>query len=220
MHLPDGEIGQVYRKFWLSRFSDIAQTRKRFCFDEFHITGSSPIMASQIDQDVRQGRKWGLEVLLVSQRLQDFERYTDFAANLFVLRVSTRTEQEALQKVFKADAAVTDLAVKYCTGPVPGVGSTILIRRALKGQTSWLFAQNRLGPVRVWSLTTTMEDRQLRKAMAEITGDLSKALEILAGRFPSGTAKSYWDRFAPSLASGSDVAAEIARTIYSEHETQ
>lgn len=217
MHLPEGEAGQAYREYWRKRVSDIAQTRKRFCFDEFHITGSSPIMASQIDQDVRQGRKWGLEVILVSQRLQDFERYTDFAANLFVLRVATRTEQEVLRSVFKAEPAVTDLAMQYCTGPIPGIGATILIRRSFKGQTSWLFANNRLGPVRVWSLTTTLEDRSLRKAMAEITGDLSTALEILASRFPTGTAKTYWDRVSANYPSGTDIATEIAQALLAEH---
>ena len=218
MHLPEGDIGDAYREYWRVRYNDISQTRKRFCFDEFHITGSSPIMASQIDQDVRQGRKWGLEILLVSQRLQDFERYTDFASNLFVLKVSTRTEQEALSKIFKADEAVVDLALRYCTGPVPGIGSVILIRRALKGQTSWLFAHNRIGPVRIWALTTTLEDRALKKALAEVTGDLSTALEILASRFPKGTAKTYWDRVATSMPSGVDVATEIARTLYNEHQ--
>ncbi|MCB5411745.1 hypothetical protein [Pseudogemmobacter faecipullorum] len=217
MAVPTGEMGEIYRKYWRQRVAEVSQTRKRFCFDEFHITGSSPIMANQIDQDVRQGRKWGLEVLLVSQRLDDFAKYTEFAANLFILKVATRTEQENLQKIFKADDAVVEQAMEHCTGPVPGQGATILIRRSFQGRQSWLLARNRLGPVRIWALTTTMEDRALKKALTEICGDFSSALEILASRFPNGSAKRYWDRVAPSIPSSQDVATEIARTLYNEH---
>lgn len=214
----DTERRDLILSYWRQRYQEITQTRKRFCFDEFHITGSSPIMASQIDQDVRQGRKWGFEIMLVSQRLKDFEKYISLASSTFILKSDSEQDRKDMRTILGVpEAAIAGIA-EYVKGPLPnGQGATILIGRKMRGFDTWLLARNRIGPVRIWALTTTLEDRALRSALYDLTGDINETLRILSHRFPIGTAKRYWDQIAQSLPPNANVAEHIARTILQEY---
>jgi len=61
MELPrDPELNRLYKEYWGKVFSEVTTIRKRFCIDEFHITGASMPMVNQVNQDVRHRRNWGL----------------------------------------------------------------------------------------------------------------------------------------------------------------
>ncbi len=217
MRFPEGPAGDAYRTFWAERYTDIEQTRKRFCFDEFHITGSSPIMASQIDQDVRQGRKFGLEILLVSQRLQDFERYNRLCVEPLRPEGFDENGTGYPKRIFKADDSVTMLPCSIARALFP-----VSARRSSSDGPSADCRSVGCWPRTVWVLPVFGRSRPSRRTVpsgmrsCRSTSDLSRALEILAVRFPSGTGKAYWDRVAVS-STGKDIAGEIARTLYAEH---
>lgn len=214
----DRERREIALDYWRKRYQEITQTRKRFCFDEFHITGSSPIMAAQIDQDVRQGRKWGFEIMLVSQRLKDFEKYVALASSTFILKSDSEQDRNDMRQILGVPEAAIEGIKEYVKGPLPnGQGATILIGRKMRGFDTWLLARNRVGPVRIWALTTTFEDRALRSALYDLTGDINETLRILALRFPTGTAKRYWDQTATTLPANVNVAEHIAQTILNEY---
>lgn len=217
MQLPaDRERHAVYAGYWRRRYQEIQQTRKRLCFDEFHITGTNPIMLSQIDQDVRQGRKWGLEVVLASQKIGDFDKFVELASTYYVLKADTASEAERIQGTLGfSDAVRLDLQ-RYCKGPIPGIGAVLLVGRQLRNQSSWLLARNKIGPVRLWALSTTQEDRAVRKRLYERTGDVGDALRILAARFPSGTCRRTWQQAAKRLDRSDDIADHIAAELLSE----
>lgn len=214
MQVPDdNERRGFIMAYWRQRYREIEQIRKRFCFDEFHVTGSSAIMSKQIDQDVRQGRKWGFEIILASQRLSDFEKYVDLASNIFVLKSDSEQDRQNMQDVLGISEAAMEQVRYNVKGPLPGQGATFLLGRKIAGQDSWLLARNRIGPARIWALTTTLEDRTVRKALYALTGDVSEALAILAKRFPTGTCVPYWKLVAPRLDRSDDVADHIAETL-------
>ena len=224
-----GEIGEVpimrspndvlpvYQDYWAKKYADMAQTRKRFCFDEFHICGSSPIMAKQIDQDIRQGRKWGFEIILASQRIGDFTDYIDLASNVFVLKSDSEQDRTEMQRVLGVSDAVVEAVKREVRGPNPVTGSTFLIGRTMTTGESWLLVRNKIGPVRIWSLTTTMEDMVLRDKLYDLLGDVDRALQILATRFPSGSARDYWQQVAASSTPDQDIALTIAERLLNEH---
>jgi len=219
MRLPDDpQAREVYQTFWRKRYANIEQTRKRFCFDEFHITGSSPIMARQIDQDIRQGRKWGFELILASQRIQDFEQYVDLASNVFVLKSDTEKDRREMQKVFGVSEAVVESVRKHVNGPSKDISipPVFLLGRKMTTGESWLFAKNRLGPIRVWALTTTMEDRAVRDMLYRMMGDVDEALKLLASRFPSGSCFEYWKQIASRSDPGADIASIICERMLAE----
>jgi len=213
---PD-EVVRVYQDYWTRKYADIAQTRKRFCYDEFHICGSSPILAKQIDQDIRQGRKWGFEIMLASQRIGDFKDYVDLGSNIFVLKSDSEQDRKEMQRVLGVSDAVVEAVRREVRGPNPVTGATFLIGRKMNSGESWLLVRNKIGPVRIWSLTTTMEDMVLRDKLYDLLGDVDRALQILAARFPSGSARDYWAQVAASAPEGLDIALTIAERLLNEH---
>jgi len=220
MRLPaDSALRRVYTDYWRQRYTNIEQTRKRFCFDEFHVTGSSPLMAAQIDQDIRQGRKWGFEVYLASQRIQDFEKYVDLASNVLVLKSDTERDRMEMQKVLGVSDAVVETVRKHVNGPSKdiAIAPVFLIGRKTTRGESWLFAKNRIGPVRLWALSTTLEDRAVRNALYTMTGDVNTALELLAARFPNGTCGDYWKQVAGTMDAQANIAEAIAERLLAEH---
>ena len=220
MRLPnDPELRRTYTEFWRRRYTNIEQTRKRFVFDEFHVTGSSPLMASQIDQDIRQGRKWGFEVYLASQRIQDFEKYVDLASNVIVMKSDTERDRHEMQKVLGVSDAVVEGVRTHVNGPPKdlNIAPVILIGRKTTAGESWLFARNKIGPVRLWALSTSFDDRAVRNALYTMTGDVNTALEMLAARFPNGTCGDYWKQVAGSVDAAADIAHHIAGRLLAEH---
>lgn len=220
MRLPaNAEMRRIYTDYWRNRYAQVEQTRKRFCFDEFHVTGSSPLMASQIDQDIRQGRKWGFEIYLASQRIQDFEKYVDLASNVFVLKSDTDRDRREMQQVLGLSDAVVEGVRTYVNGPSKDltVAPVFLVGRKTTSGESWLFARNRIGPVRLWALSTTLEDRAVRNALYAMTGDVNVALEMLGARFPNGSCGDYWKQVAGSMDAEANIAQHIAERLLAEH---
>ena len=220
MRLPSNpELRRLYTDFWRARYTNIEQTRKRFCFDEFHVTGSSPLMASQIDQDIRQGRKWGFEIYLASQRIQDFEKYIDLASNVIVLKSDTDRDRLEMQSILGVSDAVVEGVRTYVNGPSKdiNIAPVFLIGRKTTVGESWLFAKNKIGPVRLWALSTTLEDRAVRNALYTMTGDVNTALEMLAARFPNGTCGDYWKQVSGTMDAATDIAHHVAERLLAEH---
>lgn len=216
---PNPELRRIYTDHWRARYTNIEQTRKRFCFDEFHVTGSSPLMASQIDQDIRQGRKWGFEIYLASQKIQDFDKYVDLASNVIVLKSATDRDRREMQTVLGVSDAVVEAVKRFVNGPSKdiSIAPVFLIGRKTTRGESWLLAKNRVGPVRLWALTTTLEDRAVRKALFEMTGDVNTALEMLANRFPNGNCGEYWRQVAGTMDADANIAQHIAERLLAEH---
>jgi len=63
---------EKYRPYHEVRLRDIRECPKRICFDEFHRTSKTTAVRSQVVRDVREGRKWGVQIVLASQLLDDF----------------------------------------------------------------------------------------------------------------------------------------------------
>jgi intracellular multiplication protein IcmB len=217
MELPnDPELKGLYQKHWAAVFSEITTIRKRFAIDEFHITGASKPMVNQINQDVRHGRKWGFEIILASQLIKDFSNLIDMASNVFVLKSDTEQSLKEMQEVLGVSDAVLDGVRRNVNGP--GVdGSIIMLLRRMKNGDSCLLLHNRIGPVRLWALTTTFEDMKIREALYAQTGSVDLSLEILAERFPHGTAVTHWNEVQKRAAPGEDVPVAIATELLMQH---
>jgi intracellular multiplication protein IcmB len=175
-------------------------------------------MAAQIDQDIRQGRKWGFEIYLASQKIQDFERYVDLASNIFVLKSDTDRDRREMQTVLGVSNAVVDGVKRFVNGPSKdlSIAPVFLIgRKTTKGE-SWLFAKNKIGPVRLWALTSTLEDRAVRKELYAMTGDVNTALSILAARFPNGSCSDYWRQISGMMDADANIAQHIAGRVLAE----
>ena len=210
MDLPSDEaLRAEYVRYWEARYHEIAETPKRLCMDEYHLTGGVETIAKQVKSDAREGRKWGLELILVSQLLADFDTLADMASTVMVLNADSNEIREEARRVFGFDLAVKSALERQVHGPQGRRGANLLTRFKLREEERWIVLNNSLGPRMLWALTTKAEDRLVRDELYRRMA-VNDALRILATRFPDGTAIEAWGRVAALARFGED---RIAKTI-------
>ncbi|WP_299592576.1 hypothetical protein [uncultured Tateyamaria sp.] len=214
MSFPDGELRDLYQTYWRKRFLDIAETPKRFAMDEFHKTGSTPSIVNTVDIMAREGRKWGLEIVLASQKIDDFEAFKELASTIVLLDATDNGTRRKLQQQFGFSEAVVE-QMQELHGPRPNMGAAFVIGAKLKTNYHWLRIYNHLAPTLLWALDTTPANRLLRKALVSRLG-LERALKLLVARFPRGTAVDYIEQCKIDRAFGDEdigVYADIASSL-------
>lgn len=193
MSFPDGKLRDRYQTYWRKRYQDIAETPKRFCMDEFHKTGSTPSIVSAVEVMAREGRKWGLEILLASQKIDDFESFKELASTIILLDATDNATRRKLQTQFGFSEAVVE-QLQELHGPRPNMGAAFVIGAKLKTNYHWLRVYNHLAPTLLWALDTTPQNRNLRRALVSKMG-LERALKLLVARFPRGTAVDFVEQW-------------------------
>ncbi len=217
MDLPtEPDVRAKYVAFWENRYAEIAETPKRLCMDEYHLTGGVATIAKQVLSDVREGRKWGLEVILASQLLADFEVLADMASTVMILNADSNELREAARKTFGFSDAVKRALERQVHGPRGSRGANFLARFKLRDEERWVVLNNSLGPRMLWALTTRAEDRQVRDELYRRM-DVNEALRVLAARFPEGTAHDTWKKVAGRHHDADDrIAAMLADEIVAQ----
>lgn len=217
MDLPaaDPDVRAAYNAWWRRHFAIMQETPKRLCMDEYHVTGGGSSIAAQVEADTREGRKWGLEIILASQMLSDFGLLRNLASAVFILNAENDEVRAEAKKIFGFSSAVHDVMLRDLTGPREGRGANFLARYALDSGERWLLLNHRVGARLLWALTTKLEDRLLRDEMYRRLST-SEALAFLARRFPDGTALSYWQRLVEEI-SDEPVAVRAANALLAEY---
>ena len=158
----EGDLRAQYVRYWEARYAEVAETPKRLCMDEYHLTGGVETIARQVKSDAREGRKWGLELILVSQLLGDFDTLADMASTVLVLNADSNEIREQARKTFGFDQAVKTALERQVHGPQGRRGANLLARFKLREEERWIVLNNSLGPRMLWALTTKAEDRLVR----------------------------------------------------------
>ncbi len=179
-----------YRTFHELRLRDIKESPKRLCYDEFHRTSKSRSVRSQIVRDVREGRKWGVQIVLASQLLEDFDDdMVDLATGVWILgaAVSDRAV-DAAQKRFGLSDTARWIMRHRLTGPRSSGAPALLVLGTNEGRYEQHLI-NTLGPIELWALSTSAEDVSVRTRLYKVLG-ASEARRLLAAAFPGGSARS------------------------------
>jgi len=189
---PDvlSSIPEKYREYHELRIQELSETPKRLCYDEFHRTSSSSSVRGQVVRDVREGRKRGVQIVLASQLLDDFDDdMVDLATGVWVL--GTAVSENAVDNV-KKRFGLSDTArnvVRYrLTGPRSGGAPALFILGTTEGRYEQHLI-NTLGPIELWALSTSSEDVAIRSRLYSKIG-AQRARRILATYFPGGSARS------------------------------
>jgi intracellular multiplication protein IcmB len=183
-------IPEKYRGYHELRIQDIGETPKRLCYDEFHRTSKSGSVRGQIIRDVREGRKRGVQIVLASQLLGDFDKdMVDLATGVWVL--GTAVSDKAVDEI-KDCFGLSDTArnvIRYrLTGPRAGGAPALFILGTNEGRYEQHLI-NTLGPIELWALSTSSEDVQIRTKLYGKLG-AGRARQILAAVFPGGSARN------------------------------
>jgi intracellular multiplication protein IcmB len=206
----------LYRTYYERLINDITEDYKVLCMDEFHKTGGHSLLKLQVLTDGREARKWNLEIVLSSQLMEDFGELTKIATSYFILDAGT----EETRRWLRENIGLTAIEESALTNYVHGAGlhgATFLARFVTKAATySQLFTMT-AGPMRLWALSTTAEDRKLRGLLyASMPGNQARAL--LAKRFPGGSCKKLVERLKTEMFNASefvddDMASSVIERI-------
>jgi intracellular multiplication protein IcmB len=178
-----------YQAYHEARVRDIRETPKRICFDEFHRTSKTTAVRAQVLRDVREGRKWGVQIVLASQLLEDFSKdMVDLATGVWICgtAVSDRAITDTAELFGLSETAKWVMRYRL-TGPRPSGAPVLLLLSTNEGRYEQHLV-NTLGPMELWALSTSVEDVLLRNSLYISLGAPS-ARAILAKFFPGGSAR-------------------------------
>jgi intracellular multiplication protein IcmB len=182
-------VPEKYRAYHEARIRDIRETPKRICFDEFHRTSKTNAVRSQVIRDVREGRKWGVQIVLASQLLDDFSKdMVDLATGVWICgtAVSDRAISDTAQRFGLSDTAKWVMRYRL-TGPRPSGAPVLLLLSTNEGRYEQHLV-NTLGPIELWALSTSVEDVMLRSQLyTALTAPTAR--QVLAKYFPGGSAR-------------------------------
>ena len=179
--LPD-----AYRKYHEKRAAEIKEDQKRIVFDEFHRTSRAQAVRDQVIVDMREGRKWRVQVCVVSQDLKDFDdQIVKFATSTFIMDAGPEQAIDETSKCFGLTNTAKVALRQSVRGPREG-GATFLGQFATKEGNHLQLLTLTLGPAELWAFSTTSEDVLLRNALYEAMGPV-EARRVLANLFPQGS---------------------------------
>jgi intracellular multiplication protein IcmB len=183
-------VPEKYRKYHEARLIDIGETPKRLCYDEFHRTAKSKSVRGQIIRDVREGRKRGVQIVLSSQLLDDFDNdMIDLATAVWILGTAiSERAVENVQQRFGLSNTARHIIRHRLTGPRASGAPALLVLGTNEGRYEQHLI-NTIGPVELWALSTSSEDVSIRNRLYSRLG-AKRGRQLLASNFPGGSARS------------------------------
>ncbi|MCX7121373.1 MAG: type IV secretion protein IcmB [Gammaproteobacteria bacterium] len=181
------DMPEAYRSYHQLRIAEIREDPKRIVLDEFHRTSKAQAVREQVIQDMREGRKWKVQIALLSQSLEDFDEVmVEFATSVFIMEAGP---EQAVQKTAKTFGLsnTARLALKSRVHGPSEAGATFLAQFATKAGMNTQLLTSTLGPIELWALNTTAEDVNIRNTLYQKIGP-RQARQLLAQQFPSGSA--------------------------------
>lgn len=181
------DFPSMYRDYHRIRIGEIREDPKRIVFDEFHRTSKAQAVRDQVIVDMREGRKWKVQIALLSQSVDDFDPVMiEFATAIYIMDAGPAQAIEKSAKIFGLSSTAQVALRTRVHGPKEG-GSTFLAQYATKSGINLQLLTCTLGPIELWSFSTTAEDVNLRSKLYKRLGP-KDARKVLARVFPSGSA--------------------------------
>lgn len=188
-YLTDESLGNVplqYQAYHKNRVTEIREDHKRIVYDEFHRTGKSAAVRDQVIIDMREGRKWKVQIALLSQSVEDFDSImVDFATSIYIMDAGPSQTIDKTCKIFGLSETAKMALKTRVHGPREG-GATFLAQFATKNGVSVQLLTLTLGPIELWAFSTTVEDAAVRNRLYRQLGP-SEARRFLASLFPNGS---------------------------------
>ncbi len=205
-----------YRTYHEKRISEIREDPKRIIFDEFHRTSKTAAVREQVIVDMREGRKWKVQVALISQSVEDFDPVMiEFATSIFIMDAGPEQALQRTAEIFGLSKTAKYALRSQVHGPREG-GATFLAQFATKEGINTQLLTSTLGPIELWAFNTTAEDSNVRNQLYRKIGP-SEARRVLATVFPSGTVTKYLEeRLAAIKEKGGLIDTDIKGSVLDE----
>jgi intracellular multiplication protein IcmB len=136
--------------------------------------------------DMREGRKWKVQISLLSQSVEDFDPVMiEFATAIYVMDAGPNQAIEKTCSIFGLNETAKVALRTRVHGPREG-GATFLAQFATKDGVNVQLLTLTLGPVELWAFSTTAEDAQVRNELYRRIGP-AETRRLLSTLFPNGT---------------------------------
>jgi intracellular multiplication protein IcmB len=179
-------IPEQYKEYHKERVLEIREDHKRIVYDEFHRTSKSSAVREQVIIDMREGRKWKVQIALLSQSVDDFDPVMiDFATSIYIMDAGPSQAIEKTTEIFGLSETAKVALRNRVHGPRLG-GATFLAQFATKSGVNVQLLTLTLGPVELWAFSTTAEDATVRNHLYRHLGP-GEARRLLAALFPNGS---------------------------------
>ncbi|MFA6037379.1 MAG: type IV secretion protein IcmB [Legionellales bacterium] len=206
------DMPKRYRDYHRGRVLEIREDQKRIVFDEFHRTAKAKSVRDQVLVDMREGRKWKVQIALLSQALEDFDEVmVDFATSVFIMDAGPAQSLEKSAKTFGLSDTAKNALRTRVHGPRAG-GGTFLAQFATKEGMNTQLLTNTLGPIELWAFSTTAEDAYVRNALYDRIGP-SAARKILAKLYPSGSVAQVVERRLLEMRDAGELSDESSHNV-------
>lgn len=210
------DFSEIYKEHHRQRILQIREDPKRLVMDEFHRTSKAQAVRDQVLVDMREGRKWKVQVALLSQSLEDFDPVmVEFATSIFIMDAGP---QQAIDKSTKT-FGLTDTAKYALTHRVHGPraeGATFLAQFATKLGMNTQLCTSTLGPIELWAFNTTAEDARIRNALYKKIGAV-ETRKLLAMLYPGGSAAHIVEqRLGKHKEQGEEVDDDTSKSVIDE----
>lgn len=206
-------VPEQYRPYHKQRVSEIREDPKRIVYDEFHRTAKSAAVRDQVIVDMREGRKWNVQISLLSQSLDDFDAIMiDFATSIFIMDAGPAQTMDKTCQIFGLSETARTALRTQVHGPRHG-GATFLAQFATKAGINIQLLTLTLGPIELWAFSTTAEDASVRNQLYRHIGP-AETRRFLAALFPNGTVtKEISERLNRLKAGGGFVEEEVKLSV-------
>lgn len=208
-------VAPMYHEYHKKRIADVKDEKKVIAYDEFHNTQGQEAFVQTCIKDAREGRKWGIRVVVVSQYLYDFPAaLLNAATAVYVMRGGNTADEDVLRDVFKISEEAIRRLQREATGPDPRLGGNFLALFKTKVGYIVQLLTNTVGPIELWAFSTTLEDVALRDRLYKRLGDYA-ARKLLAEKFPTGTAQPLIEQMKIDAADndGASVVSTLANRL-------
>ena len=182
-----------YRAHHRERIEALLAYPHKICLDEMHRCGGNLAVIAQIVRWMREGRKANVHIALASQILEDFsDEMVELATSIYMMEyTSDHKAEQARLKFSLSRSALADLRI-HGTGPTPAGAPFLGVFRTRRGTIAQMLYLT-TGPIELWALSTTAEDRVVRRRLYE-RFDPRRARAALARAYPGGTIKAELQR--------------------------
>ncbi|MES2212063.1 MAG: type IV secretion protein IcmB, partial [Pseudomonadota bacterium] len=207
-----------YRGHHKTRILEIREDPKRIVMDEFHRTAKAQAVRDQVLVDMREGRKWKVQVCLLSQSIDDFDPVlVEFATSIFIMDAGPKQSVEKSSKIFGLSETAQLALTSRVHGPRAD-GATFLAQFSTKFGINTQLCTSTLGPIELWAFNTTADDARIRNELYTRLG-AKETRSILAMLYPSGTITKVIEQRlsqAKSHGKGDDESENVIRSVIEE----
>lgn len=214
-------IPQVWKNYYADLVEELKNSDKHVTIDEYHRTQIQELSTKEAaDHDTqgirqtlvreggRESRKWGLSLLTISQLTPDHGQLFQLASGNHIIKRGSSEESKYQQEALRLSKTDVSAMQHYVNGPTKE-GVTFLTQwTTKKGKFNQLFTST-VGPKTLWSLSSTFEDKTIRKIVFDALGR-NAGRSVLARSFPKGSAKEEVDRRKRTLQTDMDDIIEGA----------